>query len=340
MTDWIVKLNGGANSTTVFAAYDDVTRIGESLGMAVLNLNFYQRSANVVQSWSKTEEARYMDGVLAGVHEGDRVYFPFPSWNWPTFDAHLFLRLRQITDVKIIVLLMDFEPLQFANLVNLQYTIDTLNLTDGVVLPSETMHEWLLTHGLRADLPVVIQAIYDFAQADATVTVARPERETLAYIGDTGKIGSIVAQDNFTVDVWNTIPRPDNLPDNIKWRGPFEQRQMQLSDKHVGLVWTDGQVFEAAGLPNYGLINNPFKLSLYLANGIPVIVQADSHAAWFVEKYRVGVAVSSLDEIPMILATAGWPVMRQAAQKVGQLIQRGHFTRSAILAITEAVTLA
>jgi hypothetical protein len=340
MTDWIVKLNGGANSTTVFAAYDDVTAIGESLGMLPLNINFYQRSANVVQSWSKEEEARYMDGVLAGVHEGDTVYFPFPSWNWPTFDAHFFLRLKQLKEVKIIGLLMDFEPLQFANLVNLQYTIDSLNLMNGLVLPSEKIHDWMLTNGLRRNLPVVVQAIYDFAQAVQTVQVPEPAEQTLAYIGDTSKIGSVVAQSAFAVDVWNTIPKPSNLPENIHWQGPFEQRLMRLSDMHVGLVWTDGKPFEDVGLPNYGLINNPFKLSLYLANGIPVIVQADSHAAWFVKKYQLGIAVGSLTEIPKVMQDANWQLFRKNAQKMSSLVQRGHFTRTAILAITESATLA
>ena len=71
-----------------------------------------------------------------------------------------------------------------------------------------------------------------------------------------------------------------------------------------GLIW-DGISIESCdgNYGNYLRINNPHKMSLYMAAGLPVIVWTESALAEFVSKYNVGIIVNSLVDLSGKLAS-------------------------------------
>ena len=101
-----------------------------------------------------------------------------------------------------------------------------------------------------------------------------------------------------------------------------------------GLVW-DGDSLDTCSGPtgNYLRYNNPHKLSLYLASGLPVIVWGDSAEADFVLKNGLGLTVSSLRELETQLADLSeeeYSVFLSNVRKVSKQLRDGHFLKQAL----------
>lgn len=101
-----------------------------------------------------------------------------------------------------------------------------------------------------------------------------------------------------------------------------------------GLVW-DGESPEVcAGLSGeYLKINNPHKLSLYLACGIPVFIWDQAAEAEFVRTNDIGVAVSSIPDALKEYRTITlkrYDTLVSNAKKVGKKLQSGYYTLKAV----------
>ena len=101
-----------------------------------------------------------------------------------------------------------------------------------------------------------------------------------------------------------------------------------------GLVWDGDSLDTCSGLTGeYLKINNPHKLSLYLAVGLPVIIWEKAAEAEFVLKENVGVTVKSLYELPQRLATVSYNdynIMKNNVRIVGERLRRGEYMMEAI----------
>ena len=89
---------------------------------------------------------------------------------------------------------------------------------------------------------------------------------------------------------------------------------------------------------NYLRFNNPHKLSLYMATGIPVVVWDQSAIADFVEKNNIGIIVSDLIDLNDKLSDISLDSYNKMVKNV-KLIQEkvlgGGYFKAAISKITE-----
>ena len=101
-----------------------------------------------------------------------------------------------------------------------------------------------------------------------------------------------------------------------------------------GLVWDGDTAKTCSGIfGDYLRINNPHKTSLYLACGIPIITWNKAAIAQYVRKNRVGITVSSLDEINEKLKDVSkdeYNLMRKNAKKCSERVRRGYYLKKAI----------
>ena len=113
------------------------------------------------------------------------------------------------------------------------------------------------------------------------------------------------------------IVAPDELPDKLEGR--------------FGLIW-DGDSLDTCGgyYGKYLTVNNPHKLSLYLAADKPVIIWNKAALAPFVVEQGVGVAVESLQEAMAVeygMTQSEYARMVRRASQLGQKLREGWFTR-------------
>ncbi|TCZ69036.1 hypothetical protein [Flaviaesturariibacter aridisoli] len=86
---------------------------------------------------------------------------------------------------------------------------------------------------------------------------------------------------------------------NARYYGVFPAPELPgRIEGSFGLLW-DGSDDRGLGGPlgDYARYISPHKLSLYLLSGLPVICHRDSAAAALVQRFRIGIAVSSIGEI-------------------------------------------
>lgn len=91
---------------------------------------------------------------------------------------------------------------------------------------------------------------------------------------------------------------------NIKYHGIIPSEKLpNFLNSGFGLVWDGESIDRCSGsFGNYLKYNNPHKLSLYLASGLPVFIWDMAAEADFVYKNNVGVPISSLQDIADLLS--------------------------------------
>jgi hypothetical protein len=103
-----------------------------------------------------------------------------------------------------------------------------------------------------------------------------------------------------------------------------------------GLVWEGNSLSRRSGgshLEYYERFNQPHKLSLYLACGLPVIVWKKAAVADFVETYRCGILVDGLEDIGSQLlkySRADIVAFRESAIGLSARIRNGYFIGRAV----------
>lgn len=131
--------------------------------------------------------------------------------------------------------------------------------------------------------------------------------------------------ENSQLDYQGSYP-PDILP--LKLQGGF------------GLVWDGNSVTTCDG--NYGRylrFNNPHKTSLYLAAGIPVVVWDKAAVADFVIREKVGITISSLEEMQATLekiTEQDYIQLRNNAKQISNKLKSGYYSKQVLKTIRSA----
>ena len=93
--------------------------------------------------------------------------------------------------------------------------------------------------------------------------------------------------------------------DKVRYRGKYDPDELiSHLDGQFGLVW-DGDTIDTCGgtSGNYLRYNNPHKLSLYIAAGVPLIVWNQSALADYVLQNGLGICVDNLRDLQKKLQT-------------------------------------
>lgn len=128
--------------------------------------------------------------------------------------------------------------------------------------------------------------------------------------------------------------------ENIHYHGgsPADEVPSKLNCG-FGLVWDGDSIDTCSGSTGqYLRYNNPHKLSLYLAAGLPVMIWREAAEADFVTRNGVGVVVDSLREINEVMSGISdmdYSAMRERVLALSSKLRSGYFTRSAAKAMME-----
>lgn len=113
------------------------------------------------------------------------------------------------------------------------------------------------------------------------------------------------------------ICTPDELPNKLQGR--------------FGLIWDGDSAETCTGFyGKYLTVNNPHKLSLYLASGKPVIIWKEAALASFVTEHGVGIAVNTLREAIQAehdIDEEEYLTMARRAEVLGARLREGHYAK-------------
>ena len=161
--------------------------------------------------------------------------------------------------------------------------------------------------------------------------------KSVAFAGNLNKAPFIneLSSVNLNFKIWgsNTEEKKDR---NIEFMGKKAPDELieNISQCTWGLVWDGISINTCCGLlGTYLRFNNSHKCGLYLAARVPVIVWEESGMASFVNKYKVGICVSSLHDAADIINCMDqkvYNIYKKNAQSIGQLISEGKFFLEAL----------
>ncbi|KXT77743.1 Nucleotide sugar synthetase-like protein [Streptococcus sp. DD13] len=303
-------------------AQNDVMKIVRGMGANELALYFYH---NENEPWPE-KNARF-DGIIAGFGYGDVVFFQSPSWNGHEWDTHVVNKVKSL-QARVVMFIHDVPPLMFeSNYYLMPAYIELYNKSDVVVVPSERMRDKLIAEGLTVQ-KIIIQKMWDFTH-DLQLHQPTFQRK-LIFSGDPSRFPHILDwKQEVPLHVYTEEKEGiDYSKVHLEgWRNK-QELLLDLSKGGFGLVWGNSE--NPQDEREYYKMNISYKLSAYLAAGIPVVVPDYLSNADYIRERGIGFVVSSLEEASQVVAVCTpeqYQQMAERARYVSYLISNGYFTK-------------
>ncbi|WP_295729300.1 sugar transferase [uncultured Limosilactobacillus sp.] len=323
----ITNLYGMSYASVAQIAQQVSASYAKDLGFDELSIYFYNYPNEPQDSLSSR-----FDGILAKLGYGDVVVFQSPSWNSLEWDEQFMQRVNIYQGVKKVMFIHDFVPLMFeGNRYLFDRYINFYNQADLVIVASEKLLKVLRDHGLTVKR-TVIQHMWDHpCSIDPTVT---PEYKPLIqFAGDVNKFDFVKQWSHDDVKLQLFESKQDWGKDRninfVGWQGDPRLLQTLRESGGFGLVWGEEPYWK-----EYMKLNASYKLSTYLAAGIPIIVNSDTPEIDTIRRKNLGLVADSLDEaVAKVKATTAdqYTEMQQSVDKFADLIRQGYFTKRLLI---------
>lgn len=254
------------------------------------------------------------------------------------------IELKKDKNIKVIAVVHDIEILR--NNVTDDF-IEQYNMlkmcADIWIVHNERMKEVLISKGFDSERIVSLE-IFDYL-IDTPLDVKPDKGVIIAGNLDMGKSEYIYKLKQIKAVKFNLFGAnysDNNVYDNINYFGAFLPDELIKNlQGSYGLVWDGDSLDTCSGLTGeYLKVNNPHKLSLYLAVGLPVIIWNEAAEAEFVKRENVGLTVSSLYELPDKLSEISdndYIVMKTNAAKIGKRLRNGEYMTRALKAAEDKI---
>lgn len=331
MTVHITDLQGMAYFSVAQIAQNMVTKIATNdLNFNPFTIYFYSwkdEPADVIS-------ARF-DGIIAALQDGDTVIVQSPSWNTIEWDQKFFDRISIYRNVKKIIFVEDIPPLMFeSNEYMLPQYIDYYNKADVLILASRKLYDYLRVHGLKPK-KYVIQHMWDHI-SQVNPYIIPENKKVINFAGDPKKFDFVKdwKSDTVKLNVYSEPLEDVNNP-NITFTGWQDDPVLINSLRKAGefgLVWSEDPYWS-----KYMKMNASYKLSTYLAAGIPLIVNSDTPEKDTIVNKHLGIIADSIDEaVEKVdkMSDMQYNQMKDSIEQFAHLIRGGYFTKRAL---TEAV---
>lgn len=292
--------------------------------------------------------AQNLSRAFKPLSKGDVLYIQFPLVEHSIFQACPITRLKK-KGVKIVVFVHDLEL--FRASFNSKHTLgqkvrykvesrDVLDACDIIVVHNRPMADTLNKMGFDEKRIVVLE-IFDYLMDEKTRSYVEnkgvSEEDAIVVAGNlsTNKAAYLYKLDAKTpFNLYGVYYTGGDRP-NMVYKGGFDHTELPFRiEGRYGLVWdgTSTQTCEGT-YGQYLRINNPHKISLYLAMSLPVIIWEEAAMAGFITRNKCGITISSLHDLEKVIpgvTEEEYALMRESAEAVGKNLRIGYYTKRAI----------
>lgn len=213
--------------------------------------------------------------------------------------------LKRIKHIKYIALVHDVASLRYrspqeSDLSEFKLMLD---IADRIIVHNDVMKQWFKKKKVCPDKLIVLN-IFDYLMEKED---SRPYFEKSVLIAgnlDLNKSRYLVDLKKLKTEFVLYGPNYDEKisASNVIYKGSYPPEELpRYLNRGFGLIWDGETVDTCSGdYGNYLRYNNPHKLSLYIASGIPVFIWNEAAEAPFVVNNKLGFAISNLNDIDMI----------------------------------------
>ncbi|MGZ7863091.1 glycosyltransferase family protein [Ligilactobacillus salivarius] len=303
-----------------------VANEAEKLGIEEIRIPYYDYFSD------KDGLYKRLGGILTGVSEGDTVILQIPTWNYPNFESSFIGHIKSINKVRLIIFIHDIRAMMFpTEKESMPFYLELFNIADGLIVPSENMAKYLKENNVNT--PMVVQTLWD--PGVQIEFEDRPKFEKkISFAGDDVKY---LISKNFPLDMDVDLHlygrKNDNMVKNknIHYHGFLDEYSLlrELHQGGFGLDWTENSYWR-----EYNKYNTSFKLTNYLAAGIPLIMQSDNSCRKLVENNHLGIIADSLEEATEKIRNMSEEEYNgyvESIHRISPLIKENYFTKKVLI---------
>lgn len=197
----------------------------------------------------------------------------------------------------------DLNALRNFNSASTADELDRLNRAQILIVHNRRMRERLSEIGVRT--PMIELECFDYLLDGELPARSTLERNKIIFAGNLAKSEFLRSIGELDVEFELYGPGFDEKISsrNVKYRGSFAPNEVPYKlGGGCGLIWDGDSLDECSGAyGEYLKLNNPHKLSLYIASGLPTVTWTRAAIAEFILEHGIGFTVGSLREIPSAL---------------------------------------
>ena len=289
----------------------DISVVVEKMGFQQLYLKMRTTKAGYLAKVQR-QVGYYIDwnNCYQAITEGSVVLLQHPFHYSQLTREKLLYKLKKEKKVKFISVVHDVEELRafrYNDYYKREFEV-MLDIADIIIVHNQVMLDWFAGCGVSKEKLVNLK-LFDYLIDDPTPKKVGFERSiNIAGNLDVTKCGYI-----------SQLGQLEGVKVNLY--GPnFDEKMRQC---------------ENINYRGYLRYNNPHKMSLYIASGLPIIIWKNAAQAKFVKENGIGICVENLKDIHEAFSAISEHEYKQMlfnVLKVRREVVNGEFTRSAIVA--------
>lgn len=220
----------------------------------------------------------------------DVLFLQWPTYSSREYEDTLVFGLVK-KGIKIIGLIHDVDYIRFGG--RHEKLVEILNNFHFLILPSSRMHLKLIEDGLDKNIKFAYQCAWDFL-TEQPIKVNINKNSKIVYAGNLNdkKINFMHDLKTKLIVFGDTDNDVESINTNIEYKGRLGQDDLSKAiNGEIGLVWSSDKYGE---YENYNL---PFKMSQYLASGIPIIARENTPVGDFITLWNVGKTINDISEL-------------------------------------------
>ena len=252
---------------------------------------------------------------------------------------------KKMKGFKLIYIIHDLESLRkmFQDWAEIFEKIDggMIRTADSMIVHNPKMMEYLANErGVSKDKMVNLE-VFDYLTKEP-LTPLKEHQAEIVVAGNlkpekSGYIYSLIRKNpQLRLNLYGVgFADPDGKECNTSYKGAFPADILpgKLEGKY-GLVWDGADTESCTGTTGeYLKYNNPHKVSLYIASGLPVIIWRKAALADFILKNKIGIAVDSLQNLKDVISKISeqdYDEMKKNTEKMSGLVRNGSYMTAAI----------
>ncbi len=332
-----IEVNG---KTAGNKAQKDINQIAEATGYMPVKYKISGR--RIAQFLTKRNFWKKLDKIPAN----SMVLLQYPLAG--NLEPKLLEYTERRQDLHLILLLHDVDILRSSNNIAVQnLERNLLHRASKIIVHNHAMKQEMMkrVHDLNPD-DLVEMELFDYicnlpenagkqaVDKNAIVVAGNLSKEKSGYVYKLGESAG-----NLTFHLYG-INFVEAEAKNAVYHGSFQPEELpQKLEKGFGLVWDGGELQECSGsFGEYLKYNNPHKLSLYVAAGMPVIVWSKAAVRKLVERENIGLVIDSVTDLDSKIANLSdeeYRLMMQNAMRLGEKVRQGYFTKRVLSALEE-----
>lgn len=280
-----------------------------------------------------------------GLKSGDVIIIQYPVRNHTLLIGRVLKKL-QSKGVFTIAVIHDLESLRMAisdehsSLRKFRYRLEelaALKFSSKIIVHNKSMKSKMSELFNIPEDKMIELGVFDYLSSDLAVEKEINNQMPVIIAGNldkkkSGYIYNLPSDVNFIL--YGANYTGSSAP-NIDYRGkvaPDDLPTLLLGS--FGLVWDGEKTDTCAGVyGEYLKYNNPHKVSLYLAAGIPVIVWSKSALAQFVHDNNCGISIDSLSDIKKSiehLSETDYSSLLTSVSNIKKKLNDGYFIKEAL----------